>query len=186
MSVAAREIQRYVTAEELWRLPDNGTWRELVKGVVWEMPPPGEEHGGVAANVHGHLWNHVRVHKLGRVYAAETGFLIRRDPDTVRAPDCAFIVRDRARRPLSKTYCEVIPDLVVEVVSPHDTAEEVAAKVREWIEAGVRLVWVVYPGIRAVAIHRSAREITLLREDDELTGDDIVPGFAVAVGEVFE
>ncbi|NCO39258.1 MAG: Uma2 family endonuclease [Armatimonadetes bacterium] len=140
----------------------------------------------VAANVLGAVGSHVRAHDLGRVYAAGTGFLIGRDPDTVLAPDCAFIVQDRLRKPPSKTYGEVVPDLVVEVVSPHDTAEEVAAKVRERIEAGVRLVWVVYPGMRAVPVHRTAREIRLLREDDELTGGEVVPGFEVAVGELFE
>ena len=130
MSVAVEEIQRQFTADEFWRLPDNGTWQELVKGVVYEMSPPGAEHGAIASNLHVELGYHVRSKALGRVFSAETGFLVGRDPDTVRAPDCAFLSQERAPRPLPKEYCDVAPDLVVEVVSPSDSAEEVAAKAR--------------------------------------------------------
>ncbi|NCO42617.1 MAG: hypothetical protein COZ06_13610 [Armatimonadetes bacterium CG_4_10_14_3_um_filter_66_18] len=89
MSVAAVEVQRHVTAEGSWHMPDNGMWRELVKGAVVDRAPPGEEHGEVASGLHVRLGHSVLTHGLGRVHG-DTGFLIQRDPDTVRAPDCAF------------------------------------------------------------------------------------------------
>ena len=180
------ERPKRVTAEELWSIPDNGSRLELVRGEVCEMAPAGGEHGEVGMNLTVSLGHFVKSHKLGRMVMAETGFLIARDPDTVRAPDCAFLSRERAPARLGRKYVEVIPDLVVEVVSPDDRAEEVSDKVGQWLAAGVRLVWVVYPKSRTVAAHQSPSEARTFHEDEVLTGDDVVPGFELPISEIFE
>ena len=130
-----------LTAEELLRLPGTGYRYELVKGELIKMPPAGAEHGGVSIKIASRLNVYVEAHKLGAVFAAETGFWLRRDPDTVRAPDAAFLTQERlSEGRLPKGYFEGAPDLVVEVVSPNDTASEVQAKVEDWLRAGARLV----------------------------------------------
>ena len=186
MSVALLERAKLPTAEDLWLMPGNGSRRELVRGVVREMPPAGGEHGEIAGDLYYFLAHHVKSRRLGRVVAAEIGFVIAHDPDTVRAPDCAFLSNERAPDRLPKRYVEAIPDLVVEVVSPDDRAEEVSDKVDQWLRAGVRMVWVVHPRTRIVVTHRPDGQARILREGDTLSGDEVVPGFELAVGRLFE
>ena len=176
-----------ITAEELFKLPDDGMRRELVGGELREMAPAGARHGSVAATLAILLGQHVRVNRLGMVLAAETGFRLSRDPDTVRAPDVSFVARERvpAGGP-PEGYWDLAPDLAVEVVSPNDTAADVQSKVQMWLEAGVRLVWVVYPGTRSVVAHKSLKEASTLTGPDTLTGSDVVPGFECPVAEFFE
>ena len=135
-----------MTAEQLLKLPDNGMRRELVLGELREMAPAGDEHGEIAMTIGSHLAQHVKSESLGRTYAAETGFLITRDPDTVRAPDAAFVrqdVIDATGR--LRGFRIGAPDLAVEVISPGDTYTEVHEKVMEWLDAGSRMVVVVDP-----------------------------------------
>jgi Uma2 family endonuclease len=179
-------ITKLVTAEELLAMPDDGFRYELVKGELIRMPPPGHEHGIVAMHIAGPLYQHVKSNNLGEVYAAETGFLIHRNPDTVRAPDSAFIRRQR----LDETgpvegYWVGAPDLCVEVVSPSDSVGYVEEKVTEWIKAGTRMVWVVSPKLRTVTVYRSLTRVSTLTEVDTLEGDDVVPGFKIAIAEIF-
>ncbi len=150
------------------------------------MAPAGGEHGWLASNLNVSLGVHVKAHQLGKVFTAETGFVVSRNPDTVRAPDCAFISKDRVPHPIPKKFVDTIPDLVVEVVSPDDSAEDVSEKVSEWLRAGVRLVWVVYPRSRTVVVHRSAKDVQILYEDDLLAGGEVVRGFELRVSEIFE
>ncbi|MDE0396410.1 MAG: Uma2 family endonuclease, partial [Candidatus Poribacteria bacterium] len=132
-----------LTAEDLWKQPDDGYRYELVKGVIRRMPPAGFEHGIRSAKIGGRLNEHVEKHKLGSVCGAETGFKIAQNPDTVRAPDAAFVRQATIdERGISKGYWEGAPDLAVEVISPGDTYTEVAEKVDEWLNAGCALVWV--------------------------------------------
>lgn len=175
-----------VTAEELLRLPGRGRRYELVKGELRSMPPAGGEHGVVAGEFLGRIREHVRAHRLGLVFAAETGFRLARDPDTVRAPDVAFVAAGRlpGDRPPA-TFPELAPDLVVEVVSPFDTASEVEEKVLEWLRAGARLVWLAYPSTRTVGVYRALDSIRLLTQDDRLDGEDVLPGFSCPVSELF-
>lgn len=181
----ARFLKEQFTAEELACLPHLGRRLELVQGKVYEMPLGGGEHGYIAGNIGSLLGVHVRANGLGMMFAAETGFFIRRNPDTVRAPDAAFIARERlpAREEL-RGYVEVMPDLVVEVVSPGDRPREVQDKVAEWLNAGVRLVWVIYPATRSAIAYRSLTEATHLSESDTLDGAEVVPGFACQLREV--
>jgi Uma2 family endonuclease len=179
------EVQ-LMTADELLAMPDDGFCYELVKGELIRMPPPGHIHGRVTMRVAGPLYQHVIANNLGIVYAAETGFLIHQNPDTVRAPDAAFVQQQRVDSAGEiEGYWVGAPDLAVEVVSPSDSVGYVEDKVAEWIEAGSRLVWVVSPKLRTVTVYRSLTDITTLTEKDMLNGNDVVPGFQMRVSEIF-
>ena len=174
-----------ITAEELLGLPDDGKRRELVRGELREMAPAGARHGRATMRLASRLDRHVETNQSGMVLAAETGFKISRD--TVRAPDVSFVARERV--PYGgppEGYWDLAPDLAVEVVSPNDTAADVQSKVQMWLEAGVRLVWIVYPGTNSVVVHKSLKEAATLTATDILTGNDIVPGFECLVAEIFE
>jgi Uma2 family endonuclease len=170
-----------VTAADLWRLGRDGVRRELVRGEIREMSPAGGEHGGATMVMGACLHNFVSKGRLGRVFAAETGFVIARDPDTVRAPDCAFVRGGRLPGPLPRKFVPLAPDLVVETVSADDRAREVREKVEDWLAAGVRLVWVVHAGRRTVTAHRRGRRPRTLRDDGVLEGEDVLPGFRLPV-----
>ena len=133
------------------------------------------------------LYYFVRHHKLGKVYAAGTGFILFLEPDTVRAPDAAFVSNERAAgQKRREGFFEGAPDLAVEVISPDDTEEEVAAKVLDYLEAGTRLVWVIRPRTRTVTAYRSRADIHLLTGEDRLDGGNILPGFSIRLEEIFE
>ncbi len=182
-----RTLKKLFTAEDLERLASGERRMELVKGKVYEMAPAGGRHGYAAMNTGVILGGHVRSHGLGRVFAAETGFILRRDPDTVRAPDVAFVAQSRLRvDEIPDSFIELAPDLVAEVVSPSDTRREVREKVEDWLRAGVRLVWVIHPLSRTAVVYRSLDDITHLTENDFLDGEDVAPGFACRVAELFD
>jgi Uma2 family endonuclease len=125
--------------------------------------------------------------QLGIVLAAETGFRISRNPDTVRAPDVSFVSRERVPPDgPPEGYWELAPDLAVAVVSPIDTAAEVQSKVQMWLGSGVRLVWVVYPDTRSVMAYESLKEISTFTAEDTLSGDGVVTGFECKIAEIFE
>jgi Uma2 family endonuclease len=176
-----------LTADDLWELSHrvgDAKRLELVRGEILEMVPAGGEHGEVAGDIFALIHAHVRKHRLGRVTAAETGYILSRTPDTVRAPDVGFVSYVRAPKRLTKGYIPFAPDLAVEVVSPGDTAVEIHEKVLEYLRAETRLVWVLYPESKTIVVHSSVGAHTLT-EDDTLEGGDVLPGFGVAVREVF-
>jgi Uma2 family endonuclease len=175
-----------MTADDLLRMPDDGFRYELVKGELRKMAPAGHEHGRVAIRFTWRLAQHVETNNLGAVYAAETGFLISTNPDTVRAPDVAFVSGKRlegVKKP--EGYWPGAPDLAVEVVSPGDTYTEVEEKAMEWLEAGSQIVLAINPRKRTVTVFRSLNDIFILNEDSILDLDDIAPGFKVAVKDIF-
>lgn len=175
-----------LTAEDLWKQVDDGYRYELVKGVIRRMPPAGFEHGIRAAKIGARLNAYVEKHKLGYVCGAETGFKISQDPDTVRAPDAAFVRQVTIdARGISKGYWEGAPDLAVEVISPGDTYTEVAEKVDEWLAAGCAMVWVVNPRRETIEVYRSPEDITVLRKDEILDGGDVIEGFQCLVRDIF-
>ncbi len=175
-----------LTAEELLRLSTTGSRYELVKGELFEMPPAGGRHGSVAMRIGIVLGSYVRENELGEVFAAETGFILRRDPDTVRAPDAAFVARERLPAgELPPGYLEMVPDLAVEVVSPGDSAREVREKVADWMRAGVRLLWAIDPATRSVTVYRSTDDLSVLSEDDSLDGGQVIPGFSTNIKDLF-
>ena len=177
---------KLMTADELFEMPDDGFRYELIEGELRRMSPAGHKHGEVAMNIAGPLHSHVKHNKLGKVYAAETGFQLKSKPDTVRAPDVAFVRQERAQRAAkAKGYWIGAPDLAVEVTSPGDPVREVEEKVAEWLEAGTRMVWVVSPKLKTVTVYRSLTDIITLTEKDTLEGGDVVPGFQIAIAEIF-
>lgn len=182
MSEARRYIERMpaqalLTAEELLHLHLPNKRTELVRGILIIREPAGYQHGDVAAQLLIAIGQHVDAHALGRVFAAATGFTLERGPDTVRAPDVAFISKARLPHPPPPGFAEIAPDLAVEVLSPGDTAREVAEKVADWLTAGTRLVWAVDP-IRATArVYRADGTESLLGVSDALDGEDVLPGF---------
>lgn len=175
-----------VTADELLAMPDDGIRRELIRGEIREMSPAGDQHGDIGMRLAWRLAQHVETNRLGNVYLAETGFRLASDPDTVRAPDVAFVSRERVERagPI-KGFRRGAPDLAVEVISPSDRFDEVEAKVFEWLDAGARMVIVVNPGPRTATVYRSRREIVVLTEQDRIDGADVVPGWNVPLAELF-
>lgn len=178
---------KLMTADELLAMPDDGFCYELIKGELIKVsPPPGHEHGLVAMNLASPLYEYVKNKKLGKVYAAETGFLLEQNPDTVRAPDVAFVRRERFEEagPI-KGYWIGAPDLAVEVLSPSDTVRKVEGKVAHWLESGARTVWIVSPKLHTVTVYRSLTEIEVLTERDMLDGGDVVPGFQLSIADIF-
>lgn len=177
---------RPVTAGDLLRMPDDGLRRELVRGELRTMTPAGRRHGKIAMRIGVRLGQFVEQHGLGEVYAAETGFKLSADPDTVRAPDVAYLRRERVEETGDVIgYSPGAPDLAVEVLSPGDTFSEVEEKVFDWLAAGSRMVIVLNPGKRTATVYRSRSEIAVLTEDDELGGGDVVPGWRLPVREIF-
>lgn len=173
-----------MTADELLRayLPDKHV--ELVRGVLVVREPAGGRHGHVTARLSKRLMDVVEARGQGTVFAAETGFLIGTDPDTVRAPDIAFVTRERLPDPDLPGYPALAPDLVVEVSSPGDRPGETLTKVGEWLTAGTRLVWVVDPVRRLARVYRLDGSETVLQETESLDGEDVVPGFGCRLSEI--
>ena len=178
---------RLITAEEFGRIPFHDKHVELVKGAVVEMPPAGHFHGGVGEEISWRLGAFVHQNELGQVYLAETGFVLSRNPDTVRAPDISFVAAARvAQQKRQEGFFDGAPDLAVEVVSPYETDSEVQEKVLEFLDAGTRLVWVVRPRFKTVTVHRSPTDVSVLTHQDRLEGEQVIPGFAIPLGEIFE
>lgn len=176
-----------MTAEDLLQMPDDGFRYELLRGELKKMAPASHEHGRIAINISTPLDQHARTNKLGRVYAAETGFKVASNPDTVRAPDVAFVSQERLEELGSvKGYWPSAPDLVVEIISPSDVYTEVEEKVFDWLEAGAKMVVVVNPRKRVVTVYRSLTDIVVLTERDILEGSDIIVGWSIAVKDIFE
>jgi len=175
-----------MTAEDLFRLPDDNCRHELVRGELRRMAAAGFRHGAVIMNVAVPLGHHVKQHGLGLMCGAETGFVLERDPDTVLAPDVAFVRRDRIPASgLPAAFWEGPPDLAVEVTSPGDTRREVADKVASWLAAGTRLVWVVDPKRTMVEIHGPDGAPRRLERSDVLEGEPLFPGFRLPVTDIF-
>jgi Uma2 family endonuclease len=175
-----------VTADELWAMPDDGWRYELVKGELIRMSPTGQEHGALTLNLAAPLHAYIKANKLGVLCGTDTGFVLSRDPDTVRAPDIAFIGLERYEK-VGRTskYWEGAPDLAVETLSPNDTVREVEEKVTDWLEAGTRMVWVVSPKLRTVTVYKSAIDIQVITENERISGDEVIPGFLMPVAEIF-
>ncbi len=178
------ETRTLTTADELLAMPDDGMRHELIEGEVTTMAPAGYEHGKIAARLLRRVAAVVEDRDFGVTLGAETGF--RLSDDTVRAPDVAFVSKARIPDVSGQGgFGRGAPDFAAEVVSPGDAYEEVQLKVRQWLRAGTRLVWVVNPRTRSVAVHAPGADVAMLEEGDVLEGRDVLPGFSCRVGELF-
>ncbi len=180
------QTETLVTGEDLLAMGDIGP-SELIEGRIVPMSPTGAKHAICELNFGESLKGFVRQHKLGKVMVGEVGIYTRRNPDTVRAADVAFISNERyARLTREGGFLEIAPELVVEILSPDDRMSDMMRKLREYFDAGVKLVWVADPETKTVYAYRSITDVREFKETDTLTGDDVLPGFSVPVASLFE
>ena len=187
--VKAMATRTRLTADDLWRMGEGDVRRELVNGEVIEMTPAGGVHGKVLIKVGRRIDEYVEARRLGKVVGGDVGFVLTlpSDPERVRAPDVAFITP--ARLPegqLPQGFIRGAPDLAVEVLSPSDNPVEVQQKVRDYLEAGARLVWVLAPLAHAATVYRPDGSARLVREPESLDGEDVLPGLAIPLADLFE
>jgi Uma2 family endonuclease len=178
-------IQIITTAEELLHAGDIGPC-ELIRGELIMMSPSGLEHGVVVAAITEILRRFVKRNRLGIVTGAETGFLLERNPDTVRGPDVGFVAKRRLPRKRRQPFFEGAPDLAVEVRSPDDRVPEIKEKISLWLRSGCRAVWLVDPHSCTVAIHPRRGSVRLLKSTESISGGQLLPGFRVALSKFFE
>ena len=176
-----------VTAEELAEYPDDGYQYELIEGVVRRMAPASFGPSTLAMQIGAWFVAYVAPRDLGKVSGADGGYVLARDPDTVLAPDVAFVRADRVPPPEARDrFAALAPDLVIEVVSPSDRLKDVNEKVGRYLAAGVPLVWVFHPRSSTVTVHRRDRPVLTLGAGEVLDGEEILPGFQLPIDEVFE
>jgi Uma2 family endonuclease len=175
---------RLITAEELSDYPDS-RYLELVRGVPRVCEPPGGLHGLLAGKIAARLLDHVERFGLGSVLV-ESGYVLEREPDTVRGPDVSYISTSRlAPERIPIQFIDGAPDLAVEVLAPDDRWSDVEEKVREYLATGVRLVWIVDPRESRVTVRYPDRPARSLTAHDVLDGEDVVPGFSLGLGDIF-
>jgi Uma2 family endonuclease len=182
-----QEMRRLYTAAELCQLSQKGNKRyALVRGELVTMAPAGVEHGDRALGLGARMRIFAEDHDLGVVLAAETGFLLERNPDTVLAPDAAFVRKERLPAgKLPTGYFPGPPDLAVEVVSPNDKKSEVTDKIESWLHFGTKLVWVLRSSNKTVTAHRPDGTEQVFTDQDELDGEDVLPGFRIPIRHLF-
>lgn len=174
-----------MTAEQLERIqiPDKST--ELVRGRLIVLEPPGTYHGKIAGRLLTRVGPFVEERQLGEVFGQDTGFKIASNPDTVRAPDLAFVARERLSLLGRRGYAAMAPDLVAEILSPDDRPGEVLAKIGQWLEAGVRLAWLLDPDRRTGQVYRPDGSVSLMEVGDAFEGEDVLQGFRCALSDLY-
>ena len=179
-------ITRLITADELLEMDLPPGRYDLIDGELYHMAAAGGGHGRLTMRITLPVGNHVVGHDLGELFAAETGFVLAEDPDVVVAPDCAFVRSGRLdpRRDGRGFVC-LVPDFAVEVVSPNDFPKLIQLKLDKYLEARIPLLVLVYPERRTVRVFRDGRETEVLEIDDVLDGGDVLPGFRLAIAEIF-
>ena len=187
--MSTETLPKAMTAEEFaeWvQRPENDNrWFELVRGEVIELPPPQKRHGAVSLNVGRILANYTFERRKGYLTCNDAGVTLERDPDTVRGPDVAYYEDAERYEDLHPQYGEVPPLLAVEVLSPNDRADRVTRKINDYLRTGVTLVWLVDPEARTVIVYRPDKAPRFLDEKDELTGEEVLPGFRCRVADLF-
>ena len=173
-----------LTADDLLRVDIPGKWVELVRGRLLVREPPSAWHGVVAARLTHRLGAFVYERARGELFAQDTGFRIFENPDTVRAPDLAFVSAAHAADLPRTGYATVVPELVVEIISPNDRPGELLNRVGDWLEAGVRIVWVIDPPRQSARVHAADGSVVFVARDGRLDGESVLPGFALVLGDV--
>jgi Uma2 family endonuclease len=175
-----------MTAEELFASPEYEKHCELVNGELITMAPAGGEHGIITIHITLLVGDFIWKRRLGKCVAAETGFILSRHPDTVRAPDFAFIPKDRIPpEGISEKFLTLVPAIVIEVLSPRDHALGIADKIEDWVRFGVDEVWVVNPKLKTLTVHTATHDPHLLRVNDTFQGSPILPGFSLPIADIF-
>lgn len=175
-----------MTADELIRLPRGRARHELVRGVLRTFPLAFMDEASVTSGINGSLGAFVRDHRQGKVVVG-VGFLLAIDPDTVRAPNLAFLRRERLESVgIPEGYFPGAPDLAVEIVAPDELYLDVHDTIAEWLEHGTQVVFVVNPRRKVVAVHRPGQPVVILGVEDTLTAEEVVPGWSLAVRELFD
>jgi Uma2 family endonuclease len=176
-----------MTAEELMQLPDDGFRYELVNGELEKMPPPGHPHGRIAFRLSLYVGQYILEHRLGEGFATDTGFKLTSNPDTVLAPDFAFVTKERFREGKdTEGYWIGPPDLAVEVLSPSDRPGKINKQIARWFSFGARQIWLVDPKRCTVTVYRSPSDTTVFSEHEDLEADDILPGFRISLEKIFK
>lgn len=179
-------LQQLMTVQDFWDLPETDMHRELVRGEVRETMPPGGQHGAIAGMLA--MLLRVWAKQTGSGYVGvEAGYILSRDPDTVRGPDISYVRQDHI--PVSgipEGFWNLAPDLAVEVVSPGETADGVRQKVRDFLGAGTPLVWTIYPRTQEVIVHTPDGLARTYTRTMILEFPDVLPGFSCTVAELFE
>jgi len=173
-----------MTAEELLYLDDEPNRHELIKGELLTMSPAGDAHGIITMRLAGPLCTYVDANDLGVVYASETGFKLEHNPDTVLAPDIAFIRGERMTE-LVEGFRSGSPDLIVEVLSPGQSRRRARKKAAQWLGFGALVVWLIDPKAQTIEVCRQNGQFSILSITDELDGEDLVPGFTIPVAKIF-
>ena len=183
--------RQYISADQFIEIiagPDYSDRKvELVNGEIVEMSFPNADHGEILSLLHAKIAGFVYENELGRVTVGDSGTLLSKNPagrDTVRGLDLAFVGNSKAPLPLPRGLLTVPPDIAVEVISPNNEAADIRLKIRQLLDAGTAMVWVVNPEMRIVDVHTPAGS-TSLAENDTLSGEDILPGFEVTVADIF-
>ena len=175
---------RLVTADELERMPGDDFRYELVRGRLTRMNPVAPPHGRVAAALNARLWHHVMERSLGEVWN-EVGFRLASDPDTVRAPDIAFVSAERLPQPDARGFYRGAPDVAIEVLSPDDRPADVHEKVRDYLAAGTRMVVVVDPQRQRVTVHQPHSPSAILTISDTLDLHPSVQDWSLTLEDLF-
>ncbi|MBL8796210.1 MAG: Uma2 family endonuclease [Planctomycetia bacterium] len=185
LPVPAPLPERVYTPEDLLTMPD-GFRFELIEGKLVERNM-GAVASQVAMKLMTRVGTYVEAQKLGRTFGSDCGYqCFPNQPKQVRFADGSFVAKGRLpEERVPDGHMRIAPDLAVEVISPNDIADEVEAKREEWLEAGVKLLWLIYPPIRSVRVYHVGGQCPTLGPNDELSGEDVLPGFTCKVAELF-
>lgn len=160
--------------------------REFVSGEMKEMSPSGFDHDVLLMQIGSRLYDFVAKRRYGKICGGDVGFVVARNPDTVLAPDIAFVRSERIPESGCSRFFDGAPDLAVEIVSPWDRPSEIEAKARHWIGCGARMVWVIDGSKQTVNVYRGAGERCTISLEGSLDGGDVLPGFTASLREIFE
>lgn len=186
-SSSVRQSERVLAAAELECMSQDDLRRELDNGVLVMMAPVGGEHGDIAATITDMLRQYVMHHKLGRVYTSDAGFILTRNPDTVLAPDVAFVRRERLPGGRSPSgFLPFSPDLAVEILSPGDSIARTEAKIQRYLDAGTHVAWLVNPRTRTVVEYQRGKPASIHHEQDVLTAATLFADLALPVCDIFQ